>query len=62
VRGIVHGSWREGTARIADDPRDIAHAHDMMRAKYGWQAVLLDLFSRLSGRIRRRVWLEIALP
>jgi len=34
----------------------------MMRAKYGWQAVLLDLFSRLSGRIRRRVWLEIALP
>ena len=62
VRGIVHGSWREGTARIADDPQDIAHAHAMLRAKYGWQVTLLDLFSRLSGRRRRRVWLEIALP
>jgi uncharacterized protein len=61
VRGIVHGPWREGSARIADDPGEIAHAHAMLRAKYGWQVTLLDLFSRLSGRIRRRVWLEVAL-
>jgi PPOX class probable F420-dependent enzyme len=61
VRGIVHGPWREGSARIADDPGEIAHAHAMLRAKYGWQVTLLDLISRLSGRIRRRVWLEIAL-
>jgi len=33
----------------------------MLRAKYGWQATLLDLFSRLSGRIHRRVWLAVAL-
>jgi len=33
----------------------------MLRAKYGWQATLLDVVSRLSGRIRRRVWLEVAL-
>jgi uncharacterized protein len=61
VRGIVHGAWREGTARIADDPGEIAHAHAMLRAKYGWQMTLLDLISRLSGRIKRRVWLEVAL-
>ena len=61
VRGIVHGPWREGTARIVDDPGEIAHAHAMLRAKYGWQVTLLDLVSRLSGRIRRRVWLEVAL-
>jgi uncharacterized protein len=61
VRGIVHGPWREGSARIADDPGEIAHAHAMLRAKYGWQVTLLDLISRLSGRIRRRVWLEVAL-
>src|SRR5262249_60814594 len=54
VRGIVHGPWREGTARIAQDPREIADAHAMLRAKYGWQVTLLDLFSRLSGRIKRR--------
>ena len=61
VRGIVHGPWREGSARIADDPGEIAHAHAMMRAKYGWQVTLLDVISRVSGRIRRRVWLEVAL-
>jgi hypothetical protein len=61
VRGIVHGPWREGTARTVQDPREIAHAHAMLRAKYGWQVTLLDLFSRLSGRIRRRVWLEVSL-
>ena len=61
VRGIVHGPWRDGTARIADDPREIADARAMLRAKYGWQVRLLDVFSRLSGRIRRRVWLEVAL-
>jgi hypothetical protein len=59
VRGIVHGPWREGTARIADDPRDLAQAHALLRAKYGWQVTLLDFFSRLSGRIRRRVWLAV---
>jgi len=61
VRGIVHGPWRDGTARIAADPREIAEARAMLRAKYGWQATLLDVVSRLSGRIRRRVWLEVAL-
>ena len=61
VRGIVHGAWREGTAHLVDDPRRIADAHATLRAKYGWQVTLLDFFSRLSGRIRRRVWLEVVL-
>ena len=61
VRGIVHGPWREGTARIAQDAREIADAHAMLRAKYGWQMRLRDLFSWLSGRIHRRVWLEVSL-
>jgi len=61
VRGIVHGAWQEGTARVAQDRRAIIDAHAMLRAKYGWKVTLLDLFSRLSGRIKRRVWLEVAL-
>lgn len=59
VRGIVHGAWREGTARIAADPQDIARAHALLRTKYGWQVTWLDFFSRLSGRSRRRVWLQV---
>ena len=61
ARGTVHGPWQEGTARIAQDSREIADAHANLRAKYGWQVTLLDLFSRLSGRAKRRVWLEVAL-
>ena len=61
VRGIVSGPWREGTARIVEDPREIAEARAMLRHKYGWQVTLLDFFSRLSGRIQRRVWLEVVL-
>jgi uncharacterized protein len=61
VRGIVHGPWREGTAHIVNDARQIADAHGRLRAKYGWQVTLLDLVSRLSGRIHRRVWLEVVL-
>ena len=61
ARGSVHGSWREGTARIVEDPRERVDAQAMLRAKYGWQARLLDLVSRLSGRYRQRVWLEITL-
>ena len=61
VRGIVHGPWREGSARLVDDPQAIAQARAMLRVKYGWQVTLLDFFSRLSGRIRKRVWLAVEL-
>jgi hypothetical protein len=39
----------------------IERAHKALLAKYGWQARLLDLFSRLAGRIRHRAWIEVAL-
>jgi uncharacterized protein len=61
VRGYVHGPWRAGTARMATDPAEIAAAHAMLRAKYGWQVVMLDFFARLSGRIKRRAWLAVRL-
>jgi hypothetical protein len=43
------------------DSRVIERAQAALRAKYGWQMWLLDLFSRVTGRIRRRAWIEIAL-
>lgn len=61
ARGRVHGSWRDATARIVTDRGVIERAHAALRAKYGWQLVLLDLFSRLAGRIRSRAWIEIVL-
>ena len=61
ARGRVQGAWRDGIGRIVTDARVIERAHAALRAKYGWQMWLLDLFSRLTGRIRRRAWIEIEL-
>jgi len=41
--------------------RVIERAHAAMRAKYGWQAQVGDLFSRLTGRLPRRAWIEIEI-
>jgi PPOX class probable F420-dependent enzyme len=59
MRGDVRGAWWDGTARLVTEPRVIERAHAALRAKYGWQAWVGDLFSRLTGRMRRRAWIEI---
>ena len=61
ARGRVQGAWQDGTGRIVTDAGVIERAQAALRAKYGWQMWLLDLFSRVTGRIRRRAWIEIAL-
>jgi PPOX class probable F420-dependent enzyme len=52
ARGGVRGTWRDATARIVTDPASIDRAHKALLGKYGGQAPLLDLFSRLAGPIR----------
>ncbi len=59
VRGTVRGAWIEGRARRLDDRERIRTAHEALRRKYGWQMWLADFFSRLSGRIDRRAFLEL---
>ncbi len=61
ARGAIRGPWREGTARFLYDVAATGAAHAALRAKYGWQMRVLDLFSSLTGRIGRRVWIEIDL-
>jgi hypothetical protein len=45
---------------MVTDAAVIARAEAAVRQKYGWQSWMLDLFSRLSGRFKRRAWIEIA--
>ncbi len=59
ARGRVRGAGRDAIARIVTEAPSIERAHAALRAKYGWQMWLTDLFSRLAGRIQRRAWLEI---
>ena len=57
MRGDVQGGWRDTTARIIATPPPGAEA--ALNGKYGWQRQLLNFFSRLSGRIKNRAWIEI---
>ena len=59
ARGRVRGAWLDGTGRILTESPAIERARAALRAKYGWQMRLLDLFSWLAGRIQRRAWIEI---
>ena len=61
ARGNMRGEWWDAEARVVAEPRVIERAHAAMRAKYGWQARVGDLFSRLTGRLPRRAWIEIEI-
>ena len=61
VRGTVQGPWQDATARVITEASVIEGARRALRAKYGWQVALLDFVSRLTGRAKRRAWLEIAV-
>ena len=59
AQGTPKGPWQEATARLLTDVAMIDRAQAAMDGKYGWQKWLLDLGSRLTGRIRRRAWIAI---
>jgi PPOX class probable F420-dependent enzyme len=61
ARGRIEGAWQDATARLVGDRPTIARARAALKAKYGWQFTLLDLGARLSGRVKRRAWIEIAV-
>ncbi|HET7341168.1 MAG TPA: PPOX class F420-dependent oxidoreductase, partial [Methylomirabilota bacterium] len=59
ARGNLQGEWQEASARLVGDAAVIRRAHLAMRDKYGWQLWLLDLGSTLTGRVKRRAWIEV---
>jgi PPOX class probable F420-dependent enzyme len=59
VRGRILGAWVDGSARVVSESDIEARAYAALRRKYGWQMRLLDLGSRLAGRIDDRAVLEI---
>jgi PPOX class probable F420-dependent enzyme len=61
VRGKVLGQWREGRAVAVDDPDREARAYDSLKRKYGLMMRLGNVLSTLTGRMKRRVVIEITL-
>lgn len=62
MRGEVTGAFVPATARIATDAATVAQAYAALRAKYGWQMILIDWMSKLSGRYDKRAIIEVAPP
>jgi len=58
-RGRVQGVGHTAIARVLTEPAAIERAQAALRRKYGWQLRVADLLSTLTGRIRRRAWIEI---
>ena len=61
VRGGLKGDFHTGVGRVVSEPARIAQGYAALRGKYGWQMTLVDLFSRLAGRIGNRALLELEL-
>lgn len=61
VRGNLRGEWMDGTCHLVTDKEHEKRAYGALRKKYGLMMRLGDIGSTLTGRIKRRVILEIAL-
>ena len=61
VRGRLLGPWQDGSCHTVEDKAHEARAYDALIRKYGWKMRAGNFFSTLSGRIKRRLVLEIEL-
>jgi PPOX class probable F420-dependent enzyme len=59
ARGGLHGPWQDAAAQLITEAGMIEQARVALRAKYGWQLRVFDFFARLTGRARRRAWIQI---
>jgi uncharacterized protein len=61
ARGTLLGPWLDGTCAFVEDGARQTRIIDALKSKYGWQMRLLDFFSTLSGRAKKRAYLEVTL-
>jgi PPOX class probable F420-dependent enzyme len=62
IRGGLRGPWLDATCGAIENDRAYeARAYAALTRKYGWKMRVGNVFSTLSGRIKRRLIMEIAL-
>jgi PPOX class probable F420-dependent enzyme len=62
IRGKLQGPWHDGSCRAVEDNPDWAkRANAALVQKYGWKMTIGNFFSTLSGRMGKRVLLEITV-
>lgn len=57
--GRVTGNWVDTEAEVLDNAGDTAEALAALRRKYGWQMLLTDFLSTLSGKLKRRAYIRV---
>jgi uncharacterized protein len=61
ISGNVRTAWIEARARIVSDSALIREVLKALRGKYGLMMRLLDIGAAMTGRLRRRAYIEIEL-
>ena len=61
LTGRITGPWRAGTGRAVPEAETTARAYAAIATKYGLSYWISTVFSKLAGRIRQRVVLELSL-
>lgn len=59
MSGTLTGEWHDAHAYVLDDPAGQATALAALRRKYGWQMLIADFFSHLTGKMTRRGYIRI---
>ena len=57
--GTLTGEYHDTQAFLLDKPADQDIALAALRRKYGWQMLMGDFFSRLTGKMQRRAYIRI---
>jgi uncharacterized protein len=59
MSGKLTGEWSDVRAYVLENPKDEAIALAALRRKYGWQMLMGDFFSKLTGKMSRRAYIRI---
>jgi len=59
VRGKLLGDWVDARGLLVADAEESAAAYRALRAKYGLQMRVLDVFSRIGGKYHKRALIRI---
>lgn len=59
MSGTLTGEWLDTRAFVLDTPAEKDTALAALRRKYGWQMLMADFFSHLTGKMGRRAYIRI---
>jgi PPOX class probable F420-dependent enzyme len=61
MSGTVTGDWTDTSAYVLESVADEKVALQALRNKYGWQMLMTNFFSSLTGKMGRRKYIRIDL-